>query len=149
LTIAGAGIGRGVAEQLEKARHELGKALDCRGQVSESEKQHLFASFDYFLFPSLYPHETQSSAVPEALVSGAWVIAYDHRFVGEFLRAGGGTLIPVVEEFGSAAASWIAQHSSHESRVANKFAAREQGALIRTQAAHQLEQLLNWLDGSH
>jgi glycosyltransferase involved in cell wall biosynthesis len=99
------------------------------------------AELDYFLFPSLYPHETQSLAVPEALAAGVPVVAYDHRFVGEVVGKGG-LLISPAEDFAVRAADWIQQEAGNLEERRSR--ARQQFQTNRTEAAGQVDSLIAW-----
>jgi glycosyltransferase involved in cell wall biosynthesis len=129
---------------IEKARSEFGSALIVRGVVQGPDKDAFLAGLDYFLFPSLYPHETQSLVVPEALSAGIPVIALDHRFVGEVVGQGG-LLVPPDADYAARAVDWIlAGQGEIEER---RRRARRQFEAERAQAAGQVDRLLAWSMG--
>lgn len=129
---------------IDQAQSEFGSALFVRGLVQGSDRDVFLAGLDYFLFPSLYPHETQSLVVPEALSAGVPVIAYDHRFVGEVVGRGG-LLIPPVEDFAIQAVDWIA--SGPGLLAERRKQARAHFESMRKEASGQIEDLLAWMGG--
>jgi glycosyltransferase involved in cell wall biosynthesis len=152
--------GRGVLAQLElagaasdpqaealiaRAGQEFGDALIVCGVLQGQAKAGFLSGLDYFLFPSLYPHETQSLVVPEALSAGVPVIAFDHRFVGEVLGEGG-LLLPSGANFSQAASDWIiAGQDADEERRRH---ARGQFEAGRREAAGQVDRLVAWSLGA-
>jgi glycosyltransferase involved in cell wall biosynthesis len=125
LVLAGAASDPAARTLIDKARMEFGTALLVRGVVQGPDRDAFLAKLDCFLFPSLYPHETQSLVVPEALAASIPVIAHDHRFIGEVVGEGG-LLVPPAADYPVCAADWIE---------------REQGALDewRRRARRQFE----------
>jgi glycosyltransferase involved in cell wall biosynthesis len=141
LAVGGA-LGDPAARQLiEKAAAEFGSALLVRGLLQGRESDAFRSGLDYFLFPSLYPHETQSLAVPEALSAAVPVIAYDHRFVGEVVGQGG-LLIPPTADYAAGAADWI--QSGQGDLEERRRCARRQFEADRAQAAGQVDRLIAW-----
>jgi glycosyltransferase involved in cell wall biosynthesis len=141
LAVAGALSDPAARQLIEKADAEFGSALLVRGLLQGQESDAFRARLDYFLFPSLYPHETQSLAVPEALSAGVPVIAYDHRFVGEVVGQGG-QLIPPTADYAAGAADWIqAGQGDLEER---RRQARQQFETSRVEAAGQVDRLIAW-----
>src|SRR6185437_955732 len=65
LAVAGAASDPAARQLIDQASAEFGSALSVRGLLQGRESDAFRAELDYFLFPSLYPHETQSLAVPE------------------------------------------------------------------------------------
>jgi glycosyltransferase involved in cell wall biosynthesis len=145
LELAGAASDPQAEALIARARQEFGDALIVRGVVQGGDKARFLSNLDYFLFPSLYPHETQSLVVPEALSAGVPVIAFDHRFVGEVLGEGG-LLLPSSANFSMAAADWIAagQGTAEERRRS----ARGQFEAGRREAAGQVDRLVAWSQGA-
>jgi glycosyltransferase involved in cell wall biosynthesis len=143
LVLAGAPQDSAAQMTITQAKAEFGDALHYMGVVTGDAKVAFYKDLDYFLFPSLYPHETQSLVVPEALAAGIPVIAYDHRFVGEVL-GGGGCLIPADSFFAAAAAEWIVLGNSIERRTA----ARAQVESAREEAKGQIDLILGWAAGT-
>jgi glycosyltransferase involved in cell wall biosynthesis len=144
LTIAGAGCAAGIVDRIRESEVRLAGRLDYRGEVSSLGKSRMLSSIDYLLFPSLYPHETQSSVVPEALYASVPVIAFDHRYVGELLGEAG-LLVSPDKHYAVEAASYIASGTTVADRRERKLSAREQGIRVRDAARGQLEALLGWL----
>jgi glycosyltransferase involved in cell wall biosynthesis len=141
LAVAGAASDPAARRLLDEAGAEFGSALLVRGLLQGRESDAFRAELDYFLFPSLYPHETQSLAVPEALSAGVPVIAYDHRFVGEVVGKGG-LLVQPAADYGAAAADWI--EAGHGALEEWRRRAREQFQASRTEAAGQVDRLMAW-----
>ena len=143
LVLAGSPQDAEAKQDLLDAQKEFGAALCYAGVLSGDAKAAFYASVDYFLFPSLYRHETQSLVVPEALAAGVPVIAYDHRFVGEVLNSGG-LLVPHDKPFASTAADWILSGDLRERRTM----ARAQAEKSRLEAAGQLDTVVDWACGA-
>lgn len=141
LVLAGATPGAAVQDLIEAAQREFGPLVVCRGVLRDQDKTEFFAGLDYFLFPSLYRHETQSLVVPEALSAGVPVIAFDHRFVGEVL-GDGGLLVSPSESFANRAADWIVAGKNAD--IARRSAARRQFDKDQTEAAGQVDRLIAW-----
>lgn len=144
LALAGAVSGPAARDLLDKAASEFGPALIIRGVVQGPDKDAFLAGLDYFLFPSLYPHETQSLVVPEALSAGVPVIAHDHRFVGEVVGQGG-LLVPADADFATRAADWI--EGGQGEREERRARARRQFETGRAEAGAQLDRLVAWSVG--
>lgn len=128
---------------VDRAVAEFGSALTIHDVVRGADKGAFLARLDYFLFPSLYPHETQSLVVPEALGAGVPVIAHDHRFVGEVVGEGG-LLIPPTADYAAQAADWVAMGDLATRRAA----ARRQFAVERAAADGQVDRLITWISGA-
>jgi glycosyltransferase involved in cell wall biosynthesis len=139
LVLAGAPLDAAAQETIASAQKEFGSRLQYAGILAGAAKDNFYANLDYFLFPSLYRHETQSLVVPEALAAEVPVVAYDHRFVGEVVGEGG-LLIPAEDSFALAAAEWIVS-GSHTDR---RLAARNQFRKLRLEAAGQIDLILEW-----
>lgn len=144
LTLAGLAQDMAAQQTISHAQAEFGDLLHWVGEAKGKNKALFYEGIDYFLFPSLYRHETQSLVVPEALASGVPVIAYDHRYVGEVV-GGGGLLIPAGTPFAPDAADWIVSGHLDERRVA----ARQQFDKLRHDVSNQLGVLLDWVRGAN
>ncbi|HEY2010109.1 MAG TPA: glycosyltransferase family 4 protein [Rhizomicrobium sp.] len=142
LALAGAIQDSATQALLDDAAREFGPAVQYAGIITGAAKTSFYAGLDYFLFPSLYRHETQSLVVPEALAAGIPVIAYDHEFVGEVVGAGG-YLIPANEDFADRAADWILAGDA----AARRGMARAQIGNLRVQAEGQIDKILDWAQG--
>jgi glycosyltransferase involved in cell wall biosynthesis len=142
LFLAGVPQGHEARKSLLEAQKEFGPAFHYAGVVTGDAKTAFYGELDYFLFPSLYRHETQSLVVPEALAAGVPVIAHDHRFVGEVL-GDGGLLIPAGSHFAAAAADWILSGNLDQRRLA----AKAQVDKLRAQAEGQLDLIAGWATG--
>ena len=129
---------------IDQAQIEFGSALHVRGLVRGPDRDGFLAGLDYFLFPSLYPHETQSLVVPEALSAGVPVIAYDHRFVGEVVGKAG-LLIPPLEDFAARGVDWIA--SGDGLLAERRKQAKAHFESMRKDASGQIDDLLAWTGG--
>jgi glycosyltransferase involved in cell wall biosynthesis len=143
LVLAGAPQDPAAQSTIAQAQAEFGDALRYVGVLTGDAKEAFYKDLDYFLFPSLYPHETQSLVVPEALAAGIPVIAHDHRFVGEVLGRGG-CLIPVDSSFATIATEWIFSGDSIERRAA----ARAQVERVREEARGQIDRIVDWAAGT-
>ena len=141
LALAGAVSDPAARQLLDRAGAEFGSALLVRGLLQRPESDAFRARLDYFLFPSLYPHETQSLAVPEALSAGVPVIAYDHRFVGEVVGQGG-LLVPPTADYADAAADWI--QTGEGDLEERRRRAHQQFEVSRKEAAGQVDRLIAW-----
>lgn len=145
LALAGAVSDPQAQALVAQARQEFGAALIVRGVLQGQAKADFLASLDYLLFPSLYPHETQSLVVPEALSAGVPVIAFDHRFVGEVL-GDGGLLVPGGDNFCKSATDWIL--AGGDAREARRRRARDQFQAGHREAAGQVDRLIAWSLGA-
>jgi glycosyltransferase involved in cell wall biosynthesis len=85
LILAGPLVGSEAQAAADDARRELGEAVEFRGLVLGETKSRFYQDIDVFLFPSLYPHETQSIVVPEAMAAGVPVLVHDHAFIRNLL----------------------------------------------------------------
>jgi glycosyltransferase involved in cell wall biosynthesis len=141
LVLAGEVTSAEVCDLIGEASREFGPLLVCPGVLQGRGKADFFAGLDYFLFPSLYGHETQSLVVPEALSAGVPVIAFDHRFVGEVL-GDGGLLVSPSEPFADKAAQWIV--AGKETGDQRRRAACHQFTKEHTEAAGQVDRLVAW-----
>src|SRR3569833_559075 len=141
LAVAGAVSDLAARHLRDEAAAEFGSALLVRGLLQGRESDAFRAGRDYFLFPSLYPHESQSLAVPEALAVGFPVIAYDHRFVGEVVGRGG-LLIPPTADYAADAADWI--QAGRGDLDERRHHARQQFEADRAKAAGQVDRLIAW-----
>jgi glycosyltransferase involved in cell wall biosynthesis len=139
LFLAGVPQDQEARESLTEAQKEFGVAIHYAGVVTGDAKAAFYGNLDYFLFPSLYRHETQSLVVPEAMAARVPVVAHDHRFVGEVI-GDAGLLIPADSQFASAAADWILSGNLAERRVA----ARAQVEKLRERAEGQLDLIADW-----
>lgn len=142
IVIAGGGVTPEVRQRIDDAQRLHGEDMTYLGAIADEEKWRLFSRIDYFLFPTLYPHETQSSVAPEAMSAGVPVVAYDHRFVGELIGAEGGTLIPTSAPFAQAAADWIMTGDSIALREERRHRVRAHYDRIFAEARMQLETLI-------
>lgn len=142
LFLAGFLQGQEARQGLVAAQEEFGPAIHFAGVVAGDAKAAFYQNLDYFLFPSLYRHETQSLVVPEALAAGVPVVAYDHRFVGEVL-GDGGLLVPDGSQFAGVAADWILSGNLTERRLA----AKAQMDKLRKLAEGQLDLIAAWANG--
>ena len=143
LMIAGKPQGAKAQNLLDHAQKEFGPSLRYLGQLTGRSKDEFYTGLDYFLFPSLYPFETQSLVVPEALAAGVPVIAYDHRFVAEVL-GGGGLLVPASEGFAQVATNWILSGDVAD----RKLVAQRRFEQLGMQVRGQLEALFDWALGN-
>jgi len=131
---------------LAKAEAEFGPALRCHGVLTGADKAAFYGGLDFFLFASLYPHETQSLVVPEALAAGTPVVAFDHRFVGEVLGQGG-LLVAPGDDFALRAAQFVLAARATGLRQARRAAARAQFDAERARAEGQIDRLIAWARG--
>lgn len=145
LMVAGVNPTAPVAAALAAAQREFGDDLVYLGRISDAEKWQFLATIDYFLFPTLFYFETQSSVAPEAMAAGAPVIAYDHRFVGELIGEEGGKLIDTSHNFAEEACAWIATGQDIAIRAERRRMARLHYGKIRAEAAGHLDLMLDQL----
>jgi glycosyltransferase involved in cell wall biosynthesis len=146
LLLAGPVVDEWARRTLKEARAEFGSALEVQGVLTGDEKAKFYRGLDVFLFPSLYPHETQSLVVPEALAAGTPVVATDHRFVGEILGACG-LLVPPQEDFAARAAAFIAAGGDPAVRSARRSAALARYQALRREAEGEVDRLIAWACG--
>ena len=83
LLLAGPIIDDDAQQLIDKALIEMSASIELVGPVSGPAKDDFFRRLDVFIFPSLYPHETQSLVVPEALAYGVPVLTRPHNFITE------------------------------------------------------------------
>jgi len=143
LTLAGSPTTREAAAIIDAAEREFEDSLIVLGHVSGEKKAQFYRDIDYFLFPSLYEHETQSLVVPESLAAGTPVIAYEHRFVCELIRPRGGLCIPVDRPFARQAIAWVQEGS--QSLSERSAAAREQFNELNRTASQGLDTLIEFM----
>jgi glycosyltransferase involved in cell wall biosynthesis len=146
LRLAGPVVDAASAAIIAAAKAEFGPALTVMGVVTGDGKAAFYGGLDVFLFPSLYPHETQSLVVPEALAAGTPVVAFDHRFVGEVV-GDGGLLIAPDQDFAAAAVAFIAAGRDGAVRTERRRKARAYYARERAKAEGQVERLIGWATG--
>lgn len=144
LVVAGSMPSSGEGPDFEELEREFGGSLSYLGKIGGEEKSKFFNDLDYFLFPSLYRHETQSLVVSEALSHGVPVVTFNHMFVKELLGAGGLAIeknMPFVDE----AVKWIAHGEEspevYEQRQNNAHKSFETNAI---EAKSQVSRLLDW-----
>ena len=117
LLMAGPFVEPDVEAALRSAERELSGRLRLLGGVEGEAKAHFFATTDVLLFPTLYPHETQSLVVPEAMAAAVPVIAYAHNFVAETLPMGWPGLISpekgLVPDAADVIARWLAEPDTY------------------------------------
>lgn len=142
IVIAGGGMTEAVRAAIEAAKARFGADVVFLGSISDDEKWRFFAGLDYFLFPTLHPHETQSSVAPEAMSAGVPVVAYDHRFVGEMVGEEGGLLIPTAAHFATVAADWIAGEPGVAARRERRDRARRHYERLYAEAVGRIEMLI-------
>jgi glycosyltransferase involved in cell wall biosynthesis len=146
LALAGPLVDQEARDLVARAQTEFGSALSVRGVVTGADKVAFYGALDIFLFPSLYPHETQSLVVPEALAAGTPVIAFDHRFVGEIMGPAG-KLIPETEDYTGPAVDFVAAGRDEAVRRSRRAVARAQFDRERARAEGQIERLIGWACG--
>lgn len=146
LHLAGPVVDAQSQAMLDAAKSEFGSALTVMGVLTGAGKAAFYGGLDVFLFPSLYPHETQSLVVPEALAAATPVIAFDHRFVGEVVGEGG-LLIPRGQDFAANALSYIAAGRDEATRQQRRAKALAQYRRERAKAEGQVDRLIDWARG--
>jgi glycosyltransferase involved in cell wall biosynthesis len=123
--------------------------VEFRGTVLGEAKSRFYEDIDVFLFPSLYPHETQSIVVPEAMAAGMPVLVHDHGFIRNLLAGADidHLLLPADGSFAERAADQVvrwreepARYAADAERCRNRFAelqrrGREQFARVVAELA--------------
>ena len=89
LVVAGPALSAEIRALLERARVELGAALDYRGAVYGTEKTAFFQDIELFLFPTRYTNEAQPLVLLEALAAGVPVVTTDHGSIRETVGESG------------------------------------------------------------
>lgn len=144
LVVAGSMPGSGEGPDFDELEREFGSNLSYLGKIGGEEKSNFFNNLDYFLFPSLYRHETQSLVVSEALSYGVPVVTFDHMFVKELLGVGG-IAIEKNMPFADEAAKWIAHgKESPEVYVQRQNNAHKSFEMNAIEAKSQITRLLDW-----
>jgi len=124
--------------------------IEYVGQVAADQKQTFFAGTHAFLFPSLYPVETQGIVTLEAMSFGLPVLAYPRCCLQETLAKGGGFAIAESELFHEKAASIVAGWIGHPvSYAAASEAARSRFDELLAESRAELEQLIQRLCGTN
>ena len=140
LILAGPLVGEDAIRLADEARCELGPAIEFRGTVMGAAKSEFYRDIDAFLFPSLWPHETQSIVVPEAMAAGLPVIVHDHGFIRDLL-AGAGVdhlILPPDGSYPERAAALIEAWRAEPRRYAAEAAAcRERFLTLQARALEQ------------
>ncbi len=145
LILAGPLVDAEARSAAERARRDLAAAVEFRGTVQDEEKSRFFADIDLFLFPSLYPHETQSIVVPEAMAAGLPVLVHDHAFIRNLLADGevDHLLLPADGSFPRRAADAIARWRNDPSGyAADAGRCRHRFEHLREQGREQLDRLV-------
>ena len=131
LILAGPLVGPEAEALATEARRELGEAVEFRGTVLGEAKSRFYEDIDVFLFPSLYPHETQSIVVPEAMAAGMPVLVHDHGFIRNLLAGAeiDHLLLPADGSFAERAADQVvlwreepARYAADAERCRSRFA---------------------------
>lgn len=147
IRLAGVHVTESVRKAVDVAKQKYGTDVDFLGTIPASDKIAFFASLDYFLFPTLYRHETQSSVTAEAMAEGVPVIAYDHRFVGELIGSDGGLLVPTTSHFAEVAAEWIAGGAGTADRSVRRARTAEHYNKVHAEASGQVDRVVCYLVG--
>lgn len=90
----------------------FGPDMRWLGPVYAGDKQVFFESLDIFVFPTLYPTETQGMVNLEAMREGVAVVAFDRGRIGEDIGTDGGIAVPVGSDFTSALRDFVARYRS-------------------------------------
>lgn len=120
LILAGPLVGPEAEALAAEALRELGEAVEFRGTVLGEAKSRFYEDIDAFLFPSLYPHETQSIVVPEAMAAGMPVLVHDHGFIRNLLAGAeiDHLLLPADGSFAERAADQVVRWRQEPARYA-------------------------------
>lgn len=148
LILAGPLVDAEARSAAERARRDLGGAVKFLGTVQDEAKARFFADIDLFLFPSLYPHETQSIVVPEAMAAGLPVLVHDHAFIRNLLAdpALDHLLLPADGSFPRRAADAIVRWRDDSiGYAADARRCRHRFDHLREQGREQLDRLVSEL----
>lgn len=134
----------GVLERLNHKLTEHGDRIKWVGAVSGETKEAFFESIDVFLFPTKYRTESFGLVLLEALVRGVPVIAPERGCVCVFRQVEHALIVPVDEDFNSAAIAHLAvlggrKLSSQEKSLIRKSCSLQGAALNAQHLARQAE----------
>ena len=99
LIVAGPIHDRTAGAMIDKACRDFGESFEWRGKVYGSQKASFFRDIDVFLFPSLYPDETQGIVNLEALAAGVPVLAYENCCAVNDLQGPAAQCLPANADF--------------------------------------------------
>ena len=132
-----AGIRTAIAEHEKR----FGSDMQWIGPVYAQDKQVFFESLDIFVFPTLYPTETQGMVNLEAMREGVAVVAFDRGRIGEDIGADGGIAVPIGSDFTSALRDFVARYRRDVMRPTVRGRYDE---LLQEHSAEK-ERLLDWM----
>lgn len=142
LRIAGDPADATARRRLDAARAE-DPTIDHLGFLSGEAKVAFYRSLDAFLFPSLYPVETEAIVTLEAMAAGAPVIAFDQCCIGGNLAGSGGLAAPTDADYAAEAATLAAAWAhAPEQLAAASMAARRRFEALRRDALERLDRLV-------
>ena len=140
LILAGPMASQRARQMVERARLEFGDRLEYRGFVSGDAKKRFYRDISVFLFPTMYPNETQGIVNLEALSMGRPVIAFGRCCIPEDIGEAGGMVVPVGRNFAEMALPQLMEWSSDRECLSTaSLSAFRRFDLLRERALDQLE----------
>ena len=118
---------------IDMARREFGARFTYLGPVQGKAKADFFRAIDIFLFPSLYPAETQGIVNLEALSCGKPVIAFRLGCIERDIGQSGGLAVAREADFTEAVASYMGRYMA-DPAAASARARRRFGELLSAHA---------------
>ena len=135
LAVAGPAMSAYAERIISSAKDEFGTKFQYLGPVYEHQKQNFFSSLDIFLFPSLYPTETQGIVNLEAIAHGVPVVAFDQCCIKSDIHGKGGLVIGRKDNFSEALVEYISKFIQRRSEF--RRSARERFADLMRE--HEIE----------
>ncbi len=145
LVVAGPCSDDAAKHAVAAAAKEFGSAFDYRGLVRGEAKRRFFADIDVFLFPSLYPNETEGIVALEALAAGKPVIAHGLCCIPRILNDPSCCVVPPTAPFTPAFLEFLAAVSANWPLFATGAKARFEA--LRKESQEEYTKLLIELRG--
>lgn len=120
LVLAGPVVGDEENLRAKEALREFGESIELMGPLYGNNKLEFFKKIDVFLFPSLYPNETQGIVNLEALAAGLPVLAFAVCCTPEDLQGAGCKTVAVDSDFSEATCDFLASLPSHAREAARE-----------------------------
>ena len=120
LVLAGPVVGDAENLRVKEAVQEFGESIELMGPLYGNNKLKFFNKVDVFLFPSLYPNETQGIVNLEALAAGLPVLAFAVCCTPEDLQGSACKTVAVDADFSQATCDFLTSLPSHAREAARE-----------------------------
>lgn len=143
LLIGGPVIEDAADRLLQSAKSEFGDDLIILGPLSGDMKKSFFEQLDLFVFPSFYPHETQSLVIPEALAAGVPVVCSSQGYLSSW-ESDSVVVVRSDQEFHDVAAETAARIAGNsEFLVASKNLAKATFSRFKQRGLNELNAVVS------